>query len=491
MLLEYNPNLMASQAEIRLAEGGVLYATSDFNTTLSGRVDRSVDRYSNTIDERMGRLGYDPEASYRDARFSYSVGASKLLKSGTIVEPGIGFTNYGKNSLFQELEAAGYGAWMTNRASVSLNVRQPLLLGRGKEYNTAGIRIAEKEVEISKQYFAYEVSRQLANALVSYADYIYESKNLEIQLDNEMTYKKLVRDMERLVQLDNMPEADLLYIKSNYMDQVNSRTYAENSLEYARNTLRARLGLPHDADTLGLPPSAFPVTELEMEEDAANVIYWIDQSLSKRPDYQAALQVIEQLSIDKTFQQQSRKPQLDLVAGMGYNGIYESNGPDQFVKPYWSNIPGMSYSVGIRMSIQPAFDAVDGQLMQIEAQVDREKANLIALENEIELNVKRYYDRVRFFQQVVATAQESAKLNARALENEKKKLKLSMSTVINVVQIQNDYIGSLIDLNRALQDLNIAIILYKFHIGALTEVDEDGNIRIDTENLFSIPTKPE
>lgn len=103
------------------------------------------------------------------------------------------------------------------------------------------------------------------------------------------------------------------------------------------------------------------------------------------------------------------------------------------------------------------------------------------------MNVKRFYDQLRYFSSIVEFSKQAVQFNEVALRNEFIKLKLGSSTVINVVQIQNNYVVSLNALNRALQDLNLAFFQFKFATGTLLDVDEQLTFSIDFTKLTQLP----
>jgi outer membrane protein TolC len=484
--LERSPSVQASRQRLVAYEGYAQSARGIFNTSYSLFAEKSMSRTPSTIIFREGILGA-PKVAYDEFRsFRYGLDASKLLSSGLVVSAGAGLTNYGKDDLYRRLLLAGRGELITNRATAYLNLSQPLLRGRGKSFQMAGVQMADFRLGAQAQQFYYDVSVEVLEVLLGYVDYVTALKNLEIQRQTEERFVSTVRDLDRLVELDALPRAETLFIRANTASQTNNRVYAENNLAYLRNALGARMGLGNgEISQLPMPTAAFPIEDISLP-DTAYLSRWLDESLKARPDYQSLLQVIEANAVEVAFNRQRMQPRLDLHAGISYNGIHEGSGLSQYGASFATNVPGMNYSVGISMALAPAFDQEKGDLLASTAQLDAARHQAQALENGIHLNVKRYYDQLRYFQQVVVSARQAVGFNETALNNEYTKLKLGSSTVLNVVQIQNNYVLSLNALNRALQDLNTAFFLFKFHTGTLLERDGQ-SVWVDYDRLLSLP----
>ena len=117
---------------------------------------------------------------------------------------------------------------------------------------------------------------------------------------------------------------------------------------------------------------------------------------------------------------------------------------------------------------------------------EKQIANRDLLRNEIYFNIKKYYNRIINYNEIVSLYKDAVEFNEKALENESTKLKLGTSTVINVVQLQNNYTIAMGKLHEALLNLNTSIIYFRFHTGTLCELSEEFYITVNINNLFSL-----
>ncbi|HZI01879.1 MAG TPA: TolC family protein, partial [Flavisolibacter sp.] len=184
------------------------------------------------------------------------------------------------------------------------------------------------------------------------------------------------------------------------------------------------------------------------------------------------------------------QPRIDLNVNLGYNGIYEAATFDQYYRPFIQNIPGVNYSVGLNFGVAPRYDAAKGELATSVALEKQTENQAEALRNNILLNVKQYYDRVRYYSSVVASARQAIRYNETALNNEYTKLKLGSSTVVNVVQVQNNLVFSQTSLNQALEQLNEALLLFRFHTGTLVSSADGEQVSVDYGVIFGLPERP-
>lgn len=485
--LENNPAIQVSKSSIDIAAGNWQASFGEFNTSYHAYLNQSRSITPNTLDFREGIFGVTQQENAETRLLTYGLGASKKLYSGTILSSGLELSNFGKDNLYEKLLLAGRGELVTNRSGVYFTVTQPLLFGRGKKFNTADLRANKANIQAEKKQYVFEVSSILLDVVTAYVNYIAAQKNLEIQQQTEGAYQKVVHDLKRLVELDQLPRAELLFIQANASAQSRNRTFAENNLAFTRNLLGQVMGISQEAiQNLSKPPEQFPIQEVVLP-DSGYLNQWVKKSLEARHDYKSFDELIlaNQITLDKS--RQGLKPRLDLDLSIGYNGIYEGNGLGQFFQPFTKNVPGLNYSVGLSFDIAPKFDAEKGDIATNLAVLDQSKYQQQVLQNQIHLNVKRFYDQLRYFSNVVELSKQAVNFNEIALKNEFTKLKLGSSTVINVVQIQNNYVVSLNALNRALQDLNLAFFQFKFHTGTLLSVDESLNYSVDFIDLLQLP----
>jgi len=489
LTLEKNPTIAAASARVKTSQGDFQSTQGEFNTNYSFNINQSLTKLPNTYDQREGLFGYNSTQSTTYDDFSYGIGLSKKLKYGTLIIPSFNINNYGKDVLYQNLSSINRTPLITNRSRVFLNLIQPLLLGFGKTYTTANIKIASIRLSEQENYYIYTVSEQLYYSLSTYLSYISSLNYLKIQTQFEEQYAHLLKDMTRLVELDAIPSGDILYLKAILANQQSYKLSAENNVKSVKFQLQATIGSTNQETNTILPLNDFPIDSLLAIYDSTYLETIVAQSLSQRQDILALDNRIESNKLAVKIARKTIQPRLDLNIGVGYNGIFESTSrtdPQSYFNPYFQNIPGMNYSIGVTMDIAPKFDYQRGQLVAATGILEQNENSKTALSNSISMNIKRYYNEMMYYKDIVKLTKDAVLLNQNAVNNELKKLKMGLSTIIYVMQTQTNFVSSLTSLNQALNSLNQAILAFRFHTGTLVSNLND-NLSINANNLFELP----
>ena len=489
LTIENNKSIQHAIALKKIAIADIQIANSEFNLKVRGEINKTYEILPLTIDYRDNLFGYSNGSYTEFDLLNYTFGFSKRLKFGTIINPEIEFFNYGKDTLYKYLKYNGYGNLITNRSNVKLNLYQPIFRGIGLKYNTTNLRINEKKYQVAEEEYFYSISENLLKSFIAYLEYIWAYKNLEIQENIDKKFLLLIKQIEILVEQDVIPAADLNYIRANYLQSKTNYLKAQNLFIYQKENLVNKMGIDEKRkNELLLPPDEFFVSIIELQQKQSEILERaINQSLINRNDYKA-FELLLSIEEDKfDFFKKELLPKIDLKFSIGYNGIFESSGFEQFYKPYYENIPGINYSVGLVYSFDIKNDYNKGKFLSAKGNFEYQQAINNMLKEEINFNLSKYLNDITNFSEVTKNIKSTINYYEEALENETIKLKLGTSTVINFVQIQTDYYKTLEQLNNTLLNLNSSLLYFRFYSGTLCMVDENKILSIDYQNLFLLP----
>lgn len=489
LTLENNKSILSSVALKKVFAGELQTAISDFNIKINGEVNKTYDILPLTIDYRENLFGYSNGGNIEYDYLNYNIGLSKMFKSGTIINPEIEFFNYGKDTLYRLLKNNGYGNLITNRTNVRLNLYQPILRGIGFKYNTTNLRINQKKYQIAEEKYYYIVSENLLKSFIAYLEYIWAKKNMEIQKNIDNKYILLIKQIEILVEQDIIPASDLNYIRANYLQSKINYQNAKNILICSKENLLNKIGLDiNKQNELDDPPGEFYISEVELLYDESDILKKAyNYSLLNRNDYKASnlLLSIENDKVD--LYKKDLLPKVDVKFSIGYNGIFESSGLEQLYKPYYENIPGINYGIGLVYVFDVKNDYNKGKYLSAKGSLENQQLLTNLLEEEIKFNLSKYLKNIINYSEITNINKSTIKYYEDALENESIKLKLGTSTVINYVQIQTNYYKSLEQLNNTLLDLNTSLLYFRFYSSTLYKLNESKMINIDYQSLFSLP----
>lgn len=474
-----NPQFKVSLQKLEFSKGGFRIARSAFNTNLIFNGSNSRESIPYSLD---GSPDNDIELKY----WSYSLSAARKISFGTVITPSIGVFNSGQDILYDQL-----GGTLANQGTASISIKQPLLRGLGTTYNTAELRIAKLDINSQEHRYLFAASALLLDALGSYVEYIAAQLNLQIQQETEDRMAETVRQMTRLVELDAMPGSELVVSEANLANQRTNTSLAKNRFALSQNLLATSMGTTiEEVQSIGIPPFEFPfgTTLIIIDEDYTN--FWMGESMQHRHDYLATTNDLEASIIGLDFSKKGMLPGLNLTFGAGYNGLSQAQGFDQFYKPYLSNIPGMNYNIGLTFDIAPRYDLQKGQRTQALALNETADGNLKYLQLHIKKEVRRDCDLLKYLLGATKSVNEAVEFSLKALENEKKKLDLGFSTAFNVALMQNSYLNTLERHNGLLQQLNQAILQFKYHTGTLLDATGNNTFSVNSNQLFLLPEAP-
>ena len=485
---EKSPSVKISKLQVDYQAGRVTQFQGQFNPTLDIGINKSLDKIPNNIAIREGYLGYKPEQSYEADLFDYSIAVSKRFQTGTLIRPSIQLNNNGRDALFDNLVNAGVGEFITSRSNVFIDVTQPLLQGFGKKYYGANLEIEQLNLSAAELEYTYNVSNQAYLVLLNYLNVVSAKRDLDIQKSIEKNFVDFAEQLKMLSDKDVIPRSELTFINANVTSQGAVVKRSESEYIRAKNRLVESMGLPYSEQSkLDLENLDFGLDSLLEEIPDAYLSAWLEKSKTSRGDYLASQKRIASRSRDIEFAEQQNQPRLDFSLGMGYHGIYESNTADQYYAPIYSNIPGVSYRAGLVFSWPMGQKSTKGYLASSLAQKQTNEEYLRSLGLNIEQQLATSYTNIINYNTAVKQSTQSVAFNLQARQNEYIKLQLGTSTVVNLVQVQNNYAFAQTSLNRYLLALNSAVIQFRYESGSLVSFSEDNKIIIDVEEIFTLP----
>lgn len=472
--LALNPDLKRIQKKIDLAKGLKIQASSPFNTSFNASINKTL-RYSN--------FTYDSVQSVQINSWNYSIGASRKLAFGTVILPSISVNNTGIIE-----STTKFGSNILNRGAANLRITQPLLLGIGNKYNLANLRSAEFDLAAAEYQYIFQSSSILLQTFVAYIQYIGAYQNLLIQIQNEATLTKSIADLNLLISSDALPASEIVLIEAQLFNQKAMRKFAQNNLTAVKNLLGAYMGLEEpEIEKLALPDTLFPFNEAIVKNDTGFVTKWLNDSELQRGDYLALNKNIKSAELSVYVSKKKIMPNLDLNLAANYSGVTQSIGSDQYYMPLLQNIPGMNYSFGLSFIFAGKNDLARGQQLAsnstLEILENQKKALLLNIRNQIKLSGNNFSN----YLQVVGFLSESVRNYKKAYQNELRKFQAGTSTSFALVQVQNNYLSSKIQLINVLTNLNISVIEFRHQTGTLIQAQTNDSFKFDPTQIFTLP----
>lgn len=478
LTLSLQPEIRLEREQVEIDRGVYLEESGEFDTEL----DISV-----SYDHTDLPLSSEEQAVYKSSNQvvdegRYTLGAKKLLRSGIEINPSVSVVNTETST--SEFEPATTGR-------VDFLITLPLLKGRGVAATAAGEMAAKVNVEASELTLRHTIAEKVLDTVDDYWSYLATKKIYNQLVESEARAKQMVASIEALIAADEVPASDLQRMQANLSDKTTSRITNLQNIVEAQQQLGLTIGLDYsDFFKLENPTSEFPDLEkIDLDQLPHMLKELLDLSLLNRSDYLSASKVEESNRILLTAAENNLKPKLDLDLNFGFAGQDEGRSFRTYYSSLYKDIPGISQSVVLRYTFPPSNTISKGLYLQRMATLRQSKIQLDNLVRTIFSNVTVALESVRNQGQALAEARQAVEAYREALQNEKEKFRLGMSTLLDIIDTDDRLTDAVLnEINTHLQ-FAFAIARLRFETGTII-AHQDGKFSVDLGMVTHIPEVP-
>ncbi|CAN2043872.1 putative TolC family protein [Candidatus Magnetomoraceae bacterium gMMP-13] len=409
---------------------------------------------------------------------SYSVNLSKQFRNGVKISPGLTTNRNHEDPSNSDIKY---------ESKIDFPVTVPLLKGRGRESAAANEMALKKEYEISQLQLRYSISRNVFNTVSAYWQYVAAWKNFEQLKASEARAEILVKEVKTFIKANKRPAADLEQMLANLADKTASRIAGEQSLFESRQYLGLAIGLTLDnIKSLHLPAEDFP------EISVRNIISklslskkFIKHALDFRADYLASKeqQSFEEILFDAA--KNNLKPRLDLNLSVGYSGLNESSDYSKFITTP-GDASGLNGSMSINYKWPFKNNTAKGLLLERKSSYDQSVISTNNLARNISSNVLVCIFSIKNSALELERARQAVRSYKTAVNNEKKKFRLGISTLLDLISIEDRLTNALLNKISAQLKFSNAVIRLRFETGTILGTKK-GQVSVTINELTTIP----
>jgi len=478
--LAFHPQLHLQEEQVKVSRGMLLQASSQFDMTLQasateGRAYLPLDSVTES------ELGPGSASSTITDSLGMGAGGTQLFRNGMSFGPTVTLNRTADNL------ATTYGA---NRSQTSLQLTVPLLRGAGRDVVTANEKAAGLGVDASVFDVNQTMADLLANTALAYWNLVSTERLLEVLAGSEARGKAIVENVATLIAADQIPRSDLAEVSANLAQRTGARIAAEQQVVSARQQLALAMGLPQDR-LLSLPDPAdpLPVASTEAIPLPEAVPQFINMALTRRADLMSLKR--RALAADTLVlpAKNSLKPQVNLVFTGGYSGYREGNTPGSVLLAPFVGAHGPDVSGGITYSFPLGNRNAIGAVMQAEAGSRQAQLRIDDAARTASSNVIVAYEALRSTALQLERAREAVRLFQSALDNEREKYRLGVSSLIDILTVEDRLTGSLTAQVQA--DGAYASALAQLRSATGTIVEPDRQVQSPDASRFArVPTGP-
>lgn len=408
MTLARDPNVAIEVARVDAARGALQLASGQFDPVVASGLSQTS---SNVPDS--------PSSSQETRVFQNNFGITKQFRTGLTLQP-----QY-------QLDRSQGGL---TAGTVTFQLRQPLLRGRGRAAVQAAELSAEREVAATGLDLRQAVAQRVVVVASQYWQVRAAEHNLEVLRSSENSSRELLENTRKLIAADQVPAADIVQLEASVAAAESARIGGERDLFTERQSLGREIGLdPPEIASLPLPSDPFPDVHPSTVPAIADSRSFIDLALRRRTDLEAARQRQAEADLQRRAAENALKPQLDLVLAPGYSGLSDGTSAGSFFSPFFRNVPGASTAVSLALSWPTFNQKARGALLQIDAARRQSALAVDLLSKEIGADVPAALDAVGRDALRLEKARQAVLLFERTFANEEKKLRAGTSTLLDLI----------------------------------------------------------
>jgi outer membrane protein TolC len=347
-------------------------------------------------------------------------------------------------------------------SDMSVSISQPLLRGAGKRSNTYAIRIAEYDRQITDARTKLEVIRIIADVDRVYWRLYAARRELDVRKQQYELAKALYEQAGRFVAAGDKPQIEIIRTEAGVAQQLEAIILAENNVRDRERDLKRTL---NKADLDMQSP-----TVLMAATEPDPVRYELDKEKLLTTAMTNRMEMLElELQIAQDFDtiDYMRNQSLPLVT-MDYR--YNVNGlggtrNDSFDLLFDKRFE--DHRIGLQLLVPLGNEAAKSQLRQAYYQRKQRLASRDSREALIELEVLNAIDQLEANWQRVLASRQSAILDSRLFEAEKRQFELGLGTSTDVLRAQADFAESQRAEILALSEYQIALVDLAYATGTL------------------------
>ncbi len=308
-----------------IRETGIQEARGEFDTNafLQGKFDRKNDPVGNT-------LTTGGASRFRQDEWSMEAGAKKKFVTGTEVTLSQELSRTDNNSVY-------FVPNPQSKATLSLNVVQPLLKGAGVSYNRSTLRIARIDSEIAMSEFIRQSESHLLEITRTYWA-LYAARVTYLQKAKLIDETARVADELKARQKVDAKQSQLFRAQSALASRRADLVRSEAAIRNAQDRLKALVndpGLLASAGAELVPRDRLILSSMPVDTQSAAQI-----ALQNRPEISQAFLQLRAATIRENMQRNELLPELNLVLQGSLGGLDSGDYGSAYERQYGKGTPG-------------------------------------------------------------------------------------------------------------------------------------------------------
>lgn len=466
--LKQNPEILLEAQEVEVSGGRLTTATGEFDWNFSAIFANDITREPGLPPVIAGGPALVSETNTNT--LSYSVGVSRKLRNGIIINPNTNVAVFDdKDNPFDKSISQG---------NINFDLIIPLGRGSGVDSVAAFEASAFKDREASQALYEHEIAFQVFTTITAFWNCIASKETLKILSQSETRAIELEQTVHKLSDADLFSPAFIDQAKSNTNSKKTRRINGQLDLYKARQTLGVAMGL--EAKELSNPPLAeghFPDIKPPGEIQEDKYTDYINLALENRKDYLALQKSRDASYILREAARLDMRPRVDLNLNLGYHGI--DTGKRSFSQ-FSNENDGKSIFASISLDLPLENNVFRGRLEENTALMEQATILQLQASQVIASNVMVALTEVENSYMALLASLDAEESARTAVDKEYQRFTFGDTSLLDVIKLEDDYIITQLNTIQAILNHEVALARFRFATGTLmTGTDSHASVLID------------
>ena len=451
---------LSAESSERVYEG----ASGPFDHVLSSSAEIA---YAQTPLDEIEKKLYKRDVLKTEPQ-TYALKLSKLTRSGIGIATTASVLNSNDISpaLTQPRESA-----TTIGVSINFPIFDLLMENTSTTYEKIAL---ENNKAVINDYF-FQASTSVYQTVLNYWSYLAAYERLLIYKDNEQNTRKMLADFESLVKTGERPRADANQIKANLAVKHGQVVAGEKDLVTTGCELAKSMGVSYDGTTLPLPKGQWANVENSGPLVADE---FIQQAFKNRFDIKSLESVVRSSELMLESSRRGVKPDLDFYVSADFADKGDHVSGDAVDN-------ARTVKAGVVFSTPLGNRSAKSDLAQKAIQVRQKSLKLANGKRKASFEVASSIHELAQNLKAYGFSLETVQLYQESLRVEEEKLKLGMSTVIDVINTRENYQNALVAKIENMHQVAVSLAGVLYDTGELITVEGD-RISVNTAALYSL-----
>jgi outer membrane protein TolC len=361
------------------------------------------------------------------------------------------------------------------RGTAELTLSQPLLNGFGLAVNLAQIRIARNNKNISEEQLTLTVIDTASQVLSAYWDLVFAREILVVARQSLRNARDLLEQNRLRVEVGTAAPIEVRQAEAGVKRREADVISAIAAIRDAEDRLKLLLDVHEDIALWG--ESIVPVDKPLMIMRSLDEALSYKAALEKRPEFVQAEKGLENSEMLVRVGKNALLPTIDVQGSYGFNAL---RGSFEKEAEYLARGDDWKFFYGVVGRIPVGNRIAKGAYVRSRYELEKAELLLQKLEQAVRLEVRTAIRQVETNRQLVETNAIATKLQEQALEDEKKRYEVGVSTSYRVLEFEEDLalarsneVRALVDYRKALISLDRAegTILERYNIEFISTED--------------------